>query len=211
MVERSCGFEPHPGHQYLDVDLWLKLAFLEEAFQNLLTPEEQEAAIDEILPMVINSYEYVGGYKHAQTPEETRAALMQDVGPNMMWKVRSVKGAPVAVSIYKGHRAPRKKVLSAATFHGRAHARDMLKADFAQGRAYMEVSGKSETLALRFGGVPVPVGEVQQLLGKEIMPDEDDPTGCHYYRLIGGKLTRKLLVRPHLFRGLPRSAVPAHG
>jgi hypothetical protein len=158
---------------------------LHERVLNLLSPEQKEQIAPEVWDLLQLSYEKVGGFKSAASPEE----LIQK---SHLWKAVRRNGKITAVSIYKDHLG--RKSIASGTDGSTQGKKDygMLKTDDLKlKRAWAEVSGPVEKIMIRGGAKPVSNKLAAFLTGKEIM--ELNPDGHHYTRRISGEAHEKII------------------
>jgi hypothetical protein len=163
-----------------------EINLLLERFVNLFKKEEIEPYIEDIWNIMQRTYEPIGGFKTANTPEE----LLSKVG---MAKLVRKNNKIVAAALYKdkyGRKAIAKG--SDGSSEGKLAVKQIYLEDAKLNRAWGEFSGKAEELLLKYGGVPVPNDAVEDILGTEI--ESKDKDGFHYTRLINGTPIRKIMI-----------------
>ena len=157
-----------------------------ERFLNFFSKEEIEPYIEDIWNIMQRTYQPIGGFKTADSPEE----LLKKVG---MAKLVRKNDKIVAAALYKdsnGRKAIAKG--SDGSKEGKLAVKQMYLEDVKFNRAWGEFSGKAEELLLRYGGVPVSNDAVEAILGKKV--ESKDKDGFHYTRLINGKPVRKIMI-----------------
>ena len=157
-----------------------------ERFINISDPDSKKEYVDEIWDMMEKAYAYVGGFKGAAD----KAELINDSG---LWKIVKRNGKVTAFRIYKD-KFGRKGIATASdgTERGKKDINLITKQDLEMKRGWSEVSDKAEGYMKKMGAVPVSNKYVKLLLpGKDIKLDDD---GFHYYRKIGDKVIRKVIV-----------------
>lgn len=159
--------------------------FLIERVVNLHDIESKQKYADAVWDILQKSYEKIGGFKSAHTPED----LVNDSG---LWKVVTRDGQISAVNIYKD-KFGRKSIASGTngTEQGKRDFLMVKNEDVKLGRAWAEVSGAPEKILARQGAKAIPNKFAQILTGKEIL--ELNPDGVHYTRLIGGEPHEKII------------------
>lgn len=159
--------------------------FLIERVVNLHDVESKEKYAAAVWDILQKSYEKIGGFKSAHSPED----LVNDTG---LWKVVTRDGQISAVNVYKD-KFGRKSIASGTngTEQGKRDFLMVKNEDVKLGRAWAEVSGAPEKILARQGAKPIPNKFAQILTGKEIL--ELNPDGMHYTRLIGGEPHEKII------------------
>lgn len=117
--------------------------YLNEGFVNLINDDpKKEDYVDAVWDMIQTSYAKIGGIK--SNGFQSKEAMMQ----LPFWKVGTVKGKPVAVTIYKDKNG-RKSVASATdgSEEGKARIKDMMKNELK--RSYGEKSKAALGTALK--------------------------------------------------------------
>lgn len=163
-----------------------EINLLLERYINIFNKEEIEPYIEDIWGIMQRTYEPIGGFKTANTPEE----LLNKVG---MAKLVRKNGKIVAAALYKdkyGRKAIAKG--SDGSSEGKLAVKQIYLEDAKLNRAWGEFSGKAEELLLKYGGVPVPNDVVEDILGTEI--ESKDKDGFHYTRIINGTPIRKIMI-----------------
>jgi hypothetical protein len=157
-----------------------------ERFINLFDKEDIKPYIQDIWNIMQRTYEPIGGFKTANSPEE----LLDKI--NLAKLVRK-NNKIVAAALYTdkyGRKAIAKG--SDGSSEGINAVKQIYKEDVKQNRAWGEFSGKAEELLLKYGGVPIPNDMVEDILGKKILSKDKD--GFHYTRLINGQPIRKIMI-----------------
>ena len=167
---------------------------------NLENPSDKLKYVDEILPMVLKSYSYLGGFKGKAGEEDIKQELIRLAHTNSVWKMsrRGGKIVSVAISERTPHGLKRKLVAStgrnmrtAKETQGLTDLINFIKDDMRFQRTYAEVSGKMEKLMDKIGAHKIKVKDVEEFLpGKKITPIDE----YHYCRLIGGEWVTKMMV-----------------
>lgn len=133
--------------------------FINEGFINLIKDEPKKSQyIDAVWDMIQKSYEPIGGIK--TNGFQTKEAMMK----LPFWKVGTVNGKPVAVTIYKD-KGGRKSVASATdgSAEGKKYIKNMMAAELS--RSYGEKSKAALGTTLKV----VPPDVIKQFL---ILPSE---------------------------------------
>jgi hypothetical protein len=159
---------------------------LTERFVNLFKKEDIKPYIQDIWDIMQRTYEPIGGFKTANTPEE----LLNDIS---LAKLVRKDNKIVAAALYKdkyGRKAIAKG--SDGSPEGKSAVKQIYLEDAKLKRSWGEFSGKAEELLLRYGGVPIPNDVVGDILNKEIVSKDKD--GFHYTRLINGEPIRKIMI-----------------
>lgn len=157
-----------------------------EHFVNLIDADAKTEYVDQIWDIMDVAYAYVGGFKGAKD----RAELINDSG---LWKLVTRNGQITAFRIYKD-KFGRKAIATATdgTKQGKKDLNLLSKQDFSRQQSWGEVSDKAEAYMIKMGATPVKNIYAKLLLpGKDIKLDDD---GYHYYRKIGDKVIRKVIV-----------------
>jgi hypothetical protein len=160
--------------------------FLIERYVNLLSKEDKEKYADEVWDILQSSYKDIGGFKSADNKEE----LIKD---SSIWKLIRKNGKIVTVSIYKDKNG--RKFIAGGTdgsSEGKKGFSEINKADIKMKRAWAEVSGAPEKIAIKNGGTYIPNTEAEKLTGKKIIRLHDN--GIHYDRMISGHIHTKALI-----------------
>jgi len=160
--------------------------FLAERYINLHTPEEKAKHVDKVWDMLHKSYEKIGGFKSAGSKEE----LIKD---SSIWKLYKKNGQIRTAAIYKDKHG-RKSIAKATdgTQYGKDGVYKITGEDMKRKRAWAEVSGAMEHIALKMGGKYVDNKHASKLTGKEILHHHDN--GVHYDRMIAGHKHTKAIV-----------------
>jgi hypothetical protein len=157
-----------------------------ERFVNLFKKEDIEPYIEDIWNIMQRTYEPIGGFKTANSPEE----LLNKIS---FAKLVRKNDKIVAAALYKdkyGRKAIAKG--SDGSVDGIKSIKQIYKEDVKMNRSWGEFSGKAESLLLKYGGVPIPNDMVEDILGKEI--ESKDKDGFHYTRMINGEPIRKIMI-----------------
>ena len=159
-----------------------------EKFVNLWNKEDMSKYIDEVYDIMVKSYESIGGFLTANSPQELQ-------NKTDLIKIIKRQGKISAVSCYKVSNNQRKLICGGTdgTERGKNDLYMIINEDIKQiyRNAYAEVSGKLEHIYLKRGANIIPNNVVSLIIDKEIEPD---PDGFHYYREIMGQKIKKLLV-----------------
>jgi hypothetical protein len=172
---------------------------LKEHVLNARTTQEKLKFVDQVLPLMVKSYRYAGGYKGIETEQGMRDELIKLANdPDMFWKMSRRGKDVVAIAIVQRTEFGLKRVMGASS--GREGSKPtqglidlirIIKDDLLLKRTYAEVSGAAEAMANRMGWKKVPVSEVPQFLpGKTIIPVDE----FHYKREIKGKTFTKVMI-----------------
>jgi hypothetical protein len=161
-------------------------SLLSERFVNLFGKEKIEPYLNDIWNIMQKTYEPVGGFKTASSPEE----LLNKVD---FAKLVRKNNKIIAAVLYKDKLGRKSIALgSDGSEEGVKWVKQIAKEDVNFQRSWGEFSGKAESLMLRYGGVPILNDLVGEILGKEII--SKDPDGFHYTRMIQGTPTRKIMI-----------------
>lgn len=182
---------------------------IQEAVSELLTEHivnandtgEKLRYLDKVLPLIVNTYRYMGGFKGIEDPEDIRQELIRLAHkPEIVWKMSKRGNDIVAVTISEKTSVGLKRLAMASTgrklmasTQGLDDLMRFVKDDLQLQRTYSEVSGKSEALAKRMKAPMIPVKDVIELdllPGKQITPVDE----FHYTRMIHGKEYRKVMI-----------------
>ena len=158
---------------------------LNEKVINALTLEKKQRYADQVWAMLQRSYEPVGGFQSAASPQE----LIADSG---IWKIVTRNGQITAVKIYKDRFG--RKSIAAATDGSRKGKQDLVmlvQSDVKMNRSCAEVSGPMEKLMIKVGAKPIPARYAAALTGKQIIDIASDQ--LHYTRLIAGHPHEKII------------------
>lgn len=182
---------------------------INEVVQELLTehiinsdkPEEKMKYVDSVLPLVMKSYAYSGGFKGITGEPAIRDELVRLSKDDSLWKMSRRGNKIVAIIISNKTPHGLKRNLIAST--GRHQHSDskptkglddlitFIKDDARLKRTYSEVSGRAETLALKLGSNRIKVEDAKEFLpGKEIVPVDE----YHYKRQIRGTWFTKMMI-----------------
>lgn len=187
--------------------------YLNEGFVNLINDDpKKEDYVDAVWDMIQTSYVKIGGIK--SNGFQSKEAMMQ----LPFWKIGTVKGKPVAVTIYKD-KSGRKSVASATdgSEEGKARIKDMMKNELK--RSYGEKSKAALGTALKVTPPDVikqfliPPTEVAKMDPKDKIvpikgvPKKDWPTDAKttiekypylidygYFREFGGTMLFKVMM-----------------
>ena len=157
-----------------------------ERFLNLFKKEQIQPYIQDIWDIIQRTYEPIGGFKTASTPEE----LLDKIGFAKLVR----KDNNIIATLLYSDKYGRKAVAggSDGTPEGVKAVKQIFMEDVKFDRSWGEFSGKTEQLLLKYGGVPIPNDFAEEILGKEIISKNKD--GFHYTRMIGGKPFEKILI-----------------
>jgi hypothetical protein len=156
-----------------------------EHFVNLTTPKEKAKYAQEVWDILQKSYEKIGGFKSATSPEE----LIRDSG---LWKLSRRGGRLTAVAVYKDSFG--RKSIASGTDGSTEGKQDYIRIkneDLKFKRAWAEVSGPVEKVMQRSGAKPLPNKFAEILTGKKILELNQD--GFHYTRMIAGHPHEKII------------------
>lgn len=173
---------------------------LNERVVNLHTPDEKMRYAKPVWDMLSHSYQKMGGFKSANSPEE----LANEPG---YWKLVRRGDRITALAIYKQVPKTRnfKLIASAAeteldpttgqyrtTTQGLRDYGMVKSSDIAMKRSWAEVSGPAERIMIKSGAKPISNRYAEFLTGKNILAL--DPDGFHYTRLIQGEPKQKMII-----------------
>ena len=153
----------------------------------------KEDYIDEVMDMLIKSYEKEGGLIGVD-----RTELMK---PDVFWKLSRYNDEIVACMIYKFKLYGRKILCGGTniTIEGKRAFKNIMREDYEQREkrlCFTEVSGKPKHIFETMGMPKIPLNVAVKILkdlGKEIeKPGTSDP-GFSYIRQIGGKSLEKTM------------------
>lgn len=147
---------------------------------------------DEMHDMLRNSYIRVGGYgKLGSGTEEESKAIYADIDSSIIKAIKR-NGKISAINLYK-QKFGRKSIATAndGSMQAKQDAKKIKIEDRDLQRAWGEVSDVPEIMAKNMKIPVVPASRASELLNKQV---ELDPDNEHYYREIGGKKTRKIIV-----------------
>ena len=159
--------------------------FLTERIVNLHTAAEKAKYVDEVWDILQKSYERLGGFKTASSPEE----LIKKSG---MWKLTVRDGNVTAVVI--GRNQFGRKLIATGTdqtIDGKKDFLMMKRDDVRLKRFWAEASGAVEHFCEKFGAVPIPSKYAEVITKHPIVSYDED--GYHYIRLIDGNPHRKIM------------------
>ena len=142
--------------------------------------------------MLRNAYVRVGGYgKLGSGTEEESKAIYDDIDSSII-KATKRNGKISAINLYKP-KFGRKSIATAndGSMQAKQDAKKIKIEDRDLQRAWGEVSDVPEIMAKNMKIPVVPASRASELLNKQV---ELDPDNEHYYREIGGKKTRKIIV-----------------
>lgn len=143
---------------------------LNEHFVNCKTDEEMREYGDIVWNILKKAYEYCGGIKNVDGPED----LIKDTH---LWKLLRKNGKIVAVICYTDRKGGRKMCLLGqdGSDEGRAGLKKMMEDDFRlkDREAWVGVSGKAAITALKHGGIPVPSDIAVQFMGSKCKPYDE--------------------------------------
>jgi len=164
---------------------------LQERIVNAHTLEQKLGWVDALVPLILSSYEYIGGYKGQTTPEGVKAALEREARDDSYWKLTVRSGRPTSVRSYKHTPFGLKSNLGATdrSERGLEDFKHVSSADVAHRDVHSEVSGKVDKFLTKLGYGPVPKERVRKIF-PEIEPDEEG----NYERVISGRRLRKRMV-----------------
>ena len=163
-----------------------EIKLITERFINLFDKKDIEPYLPQIWDIMQRTYEPIGGFKTAQTPEEL-------LDKTYLAKLVRKNGKIVAASLYSD-KYGRKAIATGSdgSNEGKTAVKQMYFEDVKMGRAWGEFSGKPEELLLRYGGIPIPNEYAEEILGKKIL--SKDPDGFHYTRIINGEPITKMII-----------------
>lgn len=118
---------------------------LNERVINALDPEERVGWIDQLVPIVLSSYDYVGGYKGANDPDTLRAVLHREAQKPGYWKMVVKDGKALAVRFYRQSDHGLKGNMTAAekSPEGKAAMAELSKGDVRSRVVWGELSGRA--------------------------------------------------------------------
>lgn len=158
---------------------------LNEKILNIRNKSNKQKYISRIWNLLQKSYEPVGGFKSASSPEE----LLNTVG---LWKIILRNGNISAVRIFSEKFGNKSIALASdGSIQGKKDVRMIMKDDIVRGRSWCETSDVPEMICKRMGAEPIPSRFASLLTGKNILSRDED--GYHYTRLIGGVPHTKIL------------------
>lgn len=132
---------------------YIKEQLITEHFVNCKTYDEMWEYADIVWKLLQKSYEYCGGIKNVDGPEQ----LVDDTH---LWKLYRKDGDIKAVITYSNRKGGRKMCLlgSDGSEDGRKMLKKMMEDDFKlkDRQSWVGVSGKAAITALKHGGIPVP-------------------------------------------------------
>lgn len=143
---------------------------INEHFVNCKTDEEMRKYADIVWDILKKSYEYCGGIKNVDGPED----LIKDTH---LWKLLRKNGKIIAVICYTDRKGGRKMCLMGqdGSDEGRQGLKKMMEDDFRlkDRQSWVGVSGKAAITALKHGGIPVPAEIAVQFMGKKCKPYDE--------------------------------------
>lgn len=143
---------------------------LNEHFVNCKTDEEMRKYGDVVWNILKRAYEYCGGIKNVDGPED----LIKDTH---LWKLLRKNGKIVSVICYTDRKGGRKMCLLGqdGSDEGRAGLKKMMEDDFRlkDRESWVGVSGKAAITALKHGGIPVPSDIAVQFMGSKCKPYDE--------------------------------------
>jgi hypothetical protein len=159
---------------------------ISERFLNLFKKEQIQPYIQDIWNIMRRTYEPIGEFKTASTPEE----LLDKIGFAKLVR----KDNKIIAALLYSDKYGRKAVAggSDGTPEDVKAVKQIFMEDIKFDRSWGEFSGKTEQLLLKYGGVPIPNDFAEEILGKEII--SKNKNGFHYTRMIGGKPFEKILI-----------------
>jgi len=170
---------------------------LQERFLNLHSEAGKLVWIDKIIPVVLASYAYIGGYKGQTTYDGLKAVLRREALKPGYWKLVTRNGAVSAVRFYNDTPHGFKAVLAAAekTDAGRRDVALITKGDVSTRDVHSEVSGRLDPHLAKAGYVPATRATTAKIAGVE--PNDQG----FYTRTIGGReVVKRILGTPKFQR-----------
>jgi hypothetical protein len=156
-----------------------------EHIVNIFSDEDKFKYAEKVWNLLQKSYEKVGGFHSAHSPEE----LIKKSG---LWKLVVRNGNITAIRIYK-NQFGRKAIASGTngTTQGKKDYVMIDNEDISLGRAWAEVSGAPEYIMKKAGAIPIPAKFAEFLTKHSLISISSD--GFHYIRLIKGEPHEKII------------------
>ena len=175
-----------------DICKYIQEQLITEHFVNCKTDEEMQQYADVVWKLLEKAYEYCGGIKNVDGPEQL-------IADTHLWKLYRKDGEIKAVIVYTDRKGGRKMCLlgSDGSEDGRKTLKKMMEDDFKlkDRQSWVGVSGKAAVTALKHGGIPVPAEIACDIMngGK---PGKCKPYDEYWYErpLKGGEVHYKLMV-----------------
>ena len=165
--------------------------FLTESYVNLLTYEDMVKWIPKMIPLILLSYDYTGGYKHAKTAEALRPILISDAKKGGIWKMSTGQdGSLKALNLARPTEFGQKSFCTATdgTDEGKVKLAKIARESAQKRAAYSELSGKAEKFYARNGYEKMPTDIVKKVIGDEAINHQEDGA---YEREIRGERHKK--------------------
>ena len=144
--------------------------FITEHFVNCKTSDEMEQYGDIVWDILKKAYEYCGGIKNVNGPED----LIKDTN---LWKIYRKDNVIKAVICYTDRKGGRKMCLlgSDGSDDGRKMLKKMMEDDFKlkDRESWVGVSGKAAITALKHGGMPIPSEIAVTFMGSKCTPYDE--------------------------------------
>lgn len=148
----------------------LKSQLITEHFINCKNDVEMKQYADIVWRILQMSYEYCGGIKNIDGPDD----LIKDTH---LWKLLKKNGKITAVICYTDRKGGRKLCLLGqdGSDEGRKGLKKMLEDDFKikDRQSWVGVSGKAAITALKHGGMPIPSKIAVTYMGSKCKPYDE--------------------------------------
>lgn len=148
----------------------LKSQLITEHFINCKSDVEMKQYADIVWRILQKSYEYCGGIKNIDGPDD----LIKDTH---LWKLLKKNGKIIAVICYTDRKGGRKLCLLGqdGSDEGRKGLKKMLEDDFKikDRQSWVGVSGKAAITALKHGGMPIPSKIAITYMGSKCKPYDE--------------------------------------
>lgn len=148
----------------------LKSQLITEHFINCKNDTEMKQYADIVWRILQKSYEYCGGIKNIDGPDD----LIKDTH---LWKLLKKNGKIIAVICYTDRKGSRKLCLLGqdGSDEGRKGLKKMLEDDFKlkDRQSWVGVSGKAAITALKHGGMPIPSKIAVTYMGSKCKPYDE--------------------------------------
>ena len=186
-IDQPIGLDYHDLDEIIEEDRKL----IKEHYLNLFNQNDREKYKDEVWDVLEKSYENSGGLIGMEDADQ----LIRETD---MWKLCKRNGKIVAAMCYSFKRGGRKTCYGGCdmTRQGKEDLYKIMKADMEQEHRqfWTEVSDAIEHIYVDKMHAPMIPAEVAQKLLRNKKFSKIDDDGYHYYRKIGDKVKRKLMV-----------------
>lgn len=172
---------------------------LHEHVHNALTPEERLQWIDQVIPIVLSSYEYIGGFKGANDPESLRRVLQREASKEGYWKLVVKDNVVRAAQFYRQspHGLKVNLIATERSPEGKSALKELVTGDIRSREAWSELSSRALDYYHKSGWVPISAKKVKSMMPIGTEPDEE---GFHTRAVAGVPYRKRGMATPRWAR-----------